>query len=99
MFLFLKQLSLGPMQNYVYLVGDPVTKEAAVVDPAWNVPLILQTLKEEGYRLTHALLSHGHYDHINGVEEIVDQTDATVCAEKSEFDFMASGEGGLVIPR
>ena len=81
--LYLKQMELGPMQNFVYLVGDPETKEAAVVDPSWNVPAILSQLKEDGYRLTHVLLSHGHYDHINGVEDIVDQTDATVCAEKS----------------
>jgi len=73
------------MQNFVYLVGDPLTKEAAVVDPAWNVPAILKEAQEDGYRITHVLLSHGHYDHINGVEEIVEKTDATVCAEKGEL--------------
>ena len=98
--IFLKQLALGPMQNYVYLLGDPETKEAAVVDPAWNVPVILQEARESGYRITHVILSHGHYDHINGVEELVEATDATVCAYKSELEeFIAEGMGGLVIPR
>jgi len=98
--LYLKQLALGPMQNFVYLIGDPISKEAAVVDPAWNVPAIMEQLKDDGYRLTHVLLSHGHYDHINGVEEIVEKTDATVCAYKSELEeFIAEGMGGLVIPR
>ena len=55
--MYLKQLALGPMQNFVYLVGDPQTKEAAVVDPAWNVPAILQQAQDDGYRITHALLS------------------------------------------
>jgi glyoxylase-like metal-dependent hydrolase (beta-lactamase superfamily II) len=88
------------MQNYVYLVGDPQTKEAAVVDPAWNVPAILKEAREDGYRLTHVLLSHGHYDHINGVEEIVAKTDAIVCAEKNELEeFIYEGAGGMVIPR
>src|SRR3954470_20361061 len=99
MSLYLKQLSLGAMQNFIYVIGDPVTKEAAVVDPAWNVPAILKQIKDDGYRLTHVLLSHGHYDHINGVEEVVDKTDATVCAYKSELEkFIAEGMGGLVIP-
>jgi hydroxyacylglutathione hydrolase len=99
MSLYLKQLQLGPMQNYVYLLGDPASKEAAVVDPAWNVPAILKHVKEDGYRLTHVLLSHGHYDHINGVEEVVAATDATVCAEKGELDeFIYEGGGGMVIP-
>src|SRR3954465_147711 len=98
--LYLRQLSLGAMQNFVYLIGDPATKEAGVIDPAWNVPAILDQVKADGYRLTHVLLSHGHYDHINGVEEIVDQTDATVCGQKSELEeFIAEGIGGLVIPR
>jgi hydroxyacylglutathione hydrolase len=98
--LFVKQLQLGPMQNYVYLLGDPDTKEAAVVDPAWNVPAIQKEAQDAGYRITHVILSHGHYDHINGVEELVEKTDATVCAYKTELEeFVFEGMGGLVIPR
>ncbi len=100
MSIYLQQMALGPMQNYVYLIGDPETKEAAVVDPAWNVPAIIQEAKDAGYRITHAILSHGHYDHINGVEELVNKTDATVCAYKSELEeFVYEGMGGLVIPK
>ena len=100
MTLYLKQLQLGAMQNFVYLIGDPTTHEAAVVDPAWNGPAILNQVREDGYRLTHVILTHGHYDHINAVEEIVDKTDATVCGQKSELEeFIAEGLGGLVIPR
>jgi glyoxylase-like metal-dependent hydrolase (beta-lactamase superfamily II) len=98
--IYLKQLAVGPMQNFSYLIGDPETREAAVVDPAWNVPSILGQAKEDGYRVTHVLLSHGHYDHINGVEEMVEKTDATICAEKRELEeFIAEGVGGYVIPR
>src|SRR5438132_5547257 len=98
--LYLRQMALGPMQNFVYLLGDPATKEAAVVDPAWNVPAILKQVGEDGYELTHVLLSHGHYDHINGVEEILKATDATVCAQAVEIDqFIPEGAGGFVIPR
>src|SRR5579872_1636652 len=97
---YLKQLQLGPMQNFVYLLGDPATKEAAVVDPAWNASAILQQVQEDGYHLTHVLLTHGHYDHINGVEDIVTATDATVVAEAKELDdFVYEGMGGMVIPR
>lgn len=35
--LYLKQLECGPMHNYVYLIGDPATRQAVVVDPAWDV--------------------------------------------------------------
>src|SRR4029077_19985505 len=98
--IFVRQLALGPMNNFVYVLGDPETHEAAVVDPAWNVPMILKEAQGAGYRITHVILTHGHYDHINGVEELVDKTDATVCAYKSELEeFVFEGMGGLVIPR
>src|SRR5258708_37946181 len=100
MSLYLKQLALGPMQNYVYLVGDLQTHEAAVIDPAWNVPAILSQAQEDGYPVTHVLLSHGHYDHINGVGELGEKTDAPVCAAKGALEkFIYEGMGGKGIPR
>ena len=39
--IYLRQLELGPMQNYVYLIGDPNTREAAAVDAAWDIDTIL----------------------------------------------------------
>ena len=82
MTIYFQQLAVGPMDNFVYLIGDPASKQAAVVDPAWNVPVILKTLQEDGYTLTHVLLTHGHYDHINGVEEIAQATGATFASTK-----------------
>jgi len=100
MALFLKQLELGPMQNFVYLIGDTKTKEAAVVDPAWNMAAIEEELAENNLKLTHIFLTHGHYDHINAVEELMQKTDATVCAQKVEIeDFIDQGGGGVAIPK
>ncbi len=100
MSLYLKQIEVGPMQNYAYLVGDPASKEAIVVDPAWNPKVLLAQAKEDGYKITHIFLTHGHYDHINGTEDIVGATGAVVCCEKKEWDdFIAEGMGGFVIPK
>src|SRR6266446_6675440 len=40
--IYLKQMELGPMQNFVYLVGDPQTRECVVVDPAWGIDTIVE---------------------------------------------------------
>lgn len=66
MSLYFKQLPLGPMQNFVYLIGDPVTRQAAVVDAAWDVDQILQVLEQDGMKLTAALVTHFHPDHLGG---------------------------------
>ena len=46
--IYLKQVELGPMANYVYFVGDPHSREVAVVDPAWDVDRIVDMAQETG---------------------------------------------------
>ncbi len=62
----LRQLLLGPMANYVYVLGDPVTRKAALVDPAWDVTQVLQTLEAGGYEVEKILITHYHPDHLGG---------------------------------
>jgi glyoxylase-like metal-dependent hydrolase (beta-lactamase superfamily II) len=69
--MFLRTLALGPMQNFVYLVGPEDGREAAVVDPAWDVPAILRAAAEAGREVVAALLTHGHRDHVNGLDELL----------------------------
>lgn len=57
---------MGPMQNFVYIVGSRSTREVAVVDPAWDIDGILKLLEERNYKLTAALVTHYHPDHIGG---------------------------------
>lgn len=54
------------MDNLVYLVGDSETRECLVVDAAWDIDGILSIVQREGYRLTGALVSHWHPDHVGG---------------------------------
>jgi glyoxylase-like metal-dependent hydrolase (beta-lactamase superfamily II) len=64
--LYLKQLQVGPMQNYVYLIGDTETRKAVAVDPAWNLDEILGTLQRDDMELESVLITHFHPDHIGG---------------------------------
>ena len=64
--IYLRQLEVGPMQNYTYLVGDPATREAAVVDAAWDIDRILEVAAADGMTITKALVTHFHPDHLGG---------------------------------
>jgi len=88
--LYLKQLEVGLMQNFVYLIGDPATHEALIVDPGWEVDRILRALEQDGYRPTQLLLSHSHLDHINGVEDVLERFDVPVYAQKEELEHLPS---------
>jgi len=94
---YFKQLPLGPMQNYVYLLGDPNTHEAAVVDAAWDVDAIVRTAESDGYRITKDLVTHFHPDHLGGnlmghqiigAAELTARVPAKVYIHKAELPFV-----------
>lgn len=51
------------MVNYSYLVVDNINNQAVIVDPAWNMAKIDQTLDDTGAVLSGILLTHSHPDH------------------------------------
>jgi len=55
--------------NYIWLLRQPGSREAAVVDPGDEGP-VLEVLEREGLRLGAVLLTHHHWDHAGGVEEL-----------------------------
>jgi len=86
--LILKQMELGPMMNFVYLIGCAETGEAAVVDPAWEVTSILEAARKSDLRIKRVFLTHAHPDHMNGLEEMLEATDAKVYMNANEVDYM-----------
>ncbi|MGZ6898403.1 MAG: MBL fold metallo-hydrolase [Acidimicrobiia bacterium] len=54
------------MVNFAYLVGDRETGEALVVDPAYAVRELVELAAADGLRITGALVTHYHPDHVGG---------------------------------
>ncbi|OLA98722.1 MAG: hypothetical protein AUH09_07545 [Candidatus Rokubacteria bacterium 13_2_20CM_70_12] len=108
--IYLKQMELGPMQNFVYLVGDPETRECVVVDPAWEIDTIVGTAEADGMTITDALVTHTHQDHVGGsleswgmpgripgLEELLGRVKAKVRVHKAEREFL-KGLGSDLAP-
>ena len=101
----IKQLELGPMQNFVYLIGDPVTRECVVVDPAWEIDAIADEAAADGFEIKGILVTHTHQDHVGGhlfghdipgVAELLGKTPAKVYVHKAEREFLR-GMGSDVV--
>ena len=45
--LYLEQILVGPMENFVYLIGSKSTREVALIDPAWDIDALLDHIKKE----------------------------------------------------
>ncbi len=93
---YLRQLELGPMENFVYLIGDPVTRRAMVIDPAWQVDTLLTQARLDEMQIVGALVSHHHYDHCNGIEELLQAVDCPIYVNKHDAEFVKGAGDNLV---
>ena len=78
------QIQAGPMANFVYVLADPSTRRAWVVDPAWEPVGVVKIAREQGYEVVGVLATHFHQDHIGG--EIMGQHIPGVRELRAEFD-------------
>ncbi len=107
--LFVRQLELGPMQNFVYLVGDAEMRQCVVVDPAWEIDAIVETAQAADMTIIGALVTHTHQDHVGGslaswgmpgripgIEELLARVPAKVYVHKAEREFLTGLGSDLV---
>jgi hydroxyacylglutathione hydrolase len=87
---YLRQLQLGPMSNFVYLVGPGQGSAAAVVDPAWDLDAVFAALDEDGRRIEAVFLTHSHADHTNGLGQLLEKADLPVYVQRAEAEFAES---------
>ena len=64
------QISVGPMQNFSYIVEDESTREAIVIDPSWDLDKIIQIIEEQNLNPKYIVNTHWHDDHTRGNEEL-----------------------------
>lgn len=64
--LYFKQLELGPMQNFLYLIGSLSKRECVVVDPAWDTNKIIAHAAADDMKIVGSLVTHYHPDHCGG---------------------------------
>ena len=92
--LFVLPLRQGPLWNFSYLVACEATREAAVIDPAWDTAAILAAAADRGLDIRWVLLTHSHSDHANGVAAVVEATGATVFVHESEANGLSDHFSG-----
>lgn len=78
------------LENYrtsenTYLVYE--NGNGFVVDPSYKADGILKAAADEGVTITHILLTHSHYDHVETLEELIEKTNAKlVCGNNCSIN-------------
>lgn len=78
------RIPTGPLQVNSYLVWDEESREGFVVDPGGYSKRLEDLIKEENLKIGHIILTHGHIDHIGGVEWLKSITGAKILGTKEE---------------
>jgi glyoxylase-like metal-dependent hydrolase (beta-lactamase superfamily II) len=84
----IQRFPLGPLQTNCYLAGCDQTMQAAIIDPSWNGPAIAAAAEDGGWEITHILLTHSHFDHVGGLADLKEATNAPVYIHPDAVDML-----------
>ncbi|MBN1629262.1 MAG: MBL fold metallo-hydrolase, partial [Thermoleophilia bacterium] len=68
---------VGPLQANCYLVWDD-DRSACAIDPGGEPERLARLVEKEGLKLEAILVTHGHFDHVDGVRGLAEATGAKV---------------------
>ena len=80
------RMVMGVCQTNCYFMYREGEKECVVVDPADKGTAIYDALRRNGFRVAGILLTHGHFDHIWGLDELRNAANAAAECDATEGD-------------
>ncbi len=88
-------MMLGPIMTNCYIVYDSNTRDAMVIDPAWDYKKIDQALNDHQLILRLIFLTHGHADHIGALQELRNYKNVPVYIGAGDKDLISNSRNNL----
>lgn len=88
-------LVLGPIETNCYIVYDDKTRDAMVVDPAWDYEQIHKKLETNNLTLKLIFLTHGHADHIGALQELRQRENVPVYVGAGDASLISNSKNNL----
>lgn len=89
MTLRIQQLTVGPLEENCWLLSDPESREAVLVDPGDESDRLLEAVAASGCTLAGIWLTHAHFDHVGGVAGVVRATPVPIWVHPADQVFYA----------
>ena len=91
-------MALGSYQTNCYIVHEVHSKTCAIIDPGYDASTILNQVDQLGLTVDAILLTHGHFDHVGAVEEIVKATNCRLWMSESDYTQFNTPENNSYYP-
>jgi glyoxylase-like metal-dependent hydrolase (beta-lactamase superfamily II) len=101
--MIIRQLDVGHMDNFCYLVGCERTRKAVVIDPGADVERVVSEAHKDGLVIQYIVNTHGHGDHTAGSARLKALTGANIiihtleAAAVPQADILLSGDQELKV--
>ncbi|MFA7463725.1 MAG: MBL fold metallo-hydrolase [Syntrophales bacterium] len=92
----IRQLQVGRMAIFAYIVGDKNSGEALLIDPAAETDRILAECAKNGLSVKYIVNTHGHVDHISGNADVKQKTGAGIVVHEKDADMLTSTPGMIL---
>lgn len=80
----------GPMKTNAYLLYDPATREAALIDVGGPIDALLAVIEQRGLQVRYLFTTHAHVDHVQGLPAVRARFPrAQWCLARPEFEATA----------
>lgn len=90
-------LVVGPLEVNCYILFDPASKNAFIIDPGDDATLIKEAIEANGLKTKYIVNTHAHFDHVGANREIKDLTGAKIALHAHDAVLMgeASERGAI----
>ena len=80
----IKHMTLGQMATNCYIIENG--NQSLIVDPGAESEKIIQYLNENHLNISAILLTHGHFDHIGAVDDLVNKYQCSVYLHERDYN-------------
>lgn len=88
-----QQLTVGPLEENCWLLADPDSGQAVLVDPGDEAPRLLAAVDASGCALSAIWLTHCHFDHVGGVAGVLRERSVPVHRHPADEVFYRNAAG------
>lgn len=81
--MIVKQLTVGTMKNFVYLLAERAGGEAIAIDSGWEIDPIIKAAEEYRMDVRFVAATHNHFDHTSTVHDLAKKLGAKVVAHEA----------------
>jgi glyoxylase-like metal-dependent hydrolase (beta-lactamase superfamily II) len=94
--MILHTIPAGMNRTNCYIIGCEETFCGAVIDPGGEGPRIVREIERSNLDVQYVLITHAHFDHIGGIADVIEATDARLALHPNERPLLETGGGAAM---